>query len=53
MYRLFPCIPIFRGFFFLLKSVKKCVCMFGLKMPLLLVKNLFFVVKKSMSEFWH
>ena len=37
---LFPCIPIFRGFF-RLKSVKKCVCVVGLKNALLLVKSVF------------
>ena len=27
MYRFFPCIPIFRGFFFLIKSAKRmCIC---------------------------
>ena len=52
MYRLFSCIPIFRGVF-LLKSLKKCVCVVALKIALLLVKNLFFDVKKGMSEFWH
>ena len=51
MCRLFPCISIFRGFFFLLKSVKKkYVCVLVLKVTLLLMKNLFFVVKKGMSE---
>ena len=49
MCRLFPCIPIFRGGF-LLKSVKKCVCVLVLKIALLLVKNLFFGVKKGISE---
>ena len=46
MYRLFPCIPNFSADFF----IKKCVV--GLKIALLLVKNLFFGVKKGMSEFW-
>ena len=48
---LFPCIPISRGVF-LLKSVKKCVCVLVFKITLLLVKNLFFGVKKCMSRFW-
>ena len=53
MCRLFPCIPIFRGVF-LLKSVKKCVCVLVLKITLLLVENVkCFGVKKGMSEFWH
>ena len=43
MYRLFPCIPIFR------RGGGGCVV--GLKIVLLLVKNLFFDVKKGMSEF--
>ena len=51
MCRLLPCIPIFRGVF-LVKSVKKCVCVLALKIALLLVNNLFFGVKKGMSELW-
>ena len=50
MCRLFPCIPIFRGFFEL-KSVKKCVCVLVLKIALLLVRSVFFGVKKGISEF--
>ena len=50
MYRLFPCIPIFRVF--LLKGAKKCVCVLVLKIALLLVKKVCFVVLKGMSEFW-
>ena len=49
MCRLFPCIPIFRGFF-LLKSLKKCVCGLVLKIALLLVKNICFDVKNGISE---
>ena len=52
MYR-FPCIPIFRGVFLIKKCFKKCVCVVGLKIALILVKNLFFGVKKGISEFWH
>ena len=51
MCRLFPCIPIFRGFF-LIKKCKKCVCVLVLKITLLLVKNVCFGVKKGISEFW-
>ena len=51
MCRLIPCIPIFRGLFWL-KSVNKCVCVLVLKITLLLAKNLFFGVKKCMSNFW-
>ena len=47
---LFPCIPIFRGFFLIKKCKKKCVCVLVIKVILLLVKNLFFVLKKCMSE---
>ena len=52
MCRLFPCIPIFKGFFWL-KSVKKCVYVIMLKIALLLVKNLCFGVKKGISELLH
>ena len=48
MCRLFPCIPIFRRFF--IKKCKKNVCVVGLKIVLLLVKNVFFGVKKGMSK---
>ena len=44
MCRLFPCIPIFRGFFEL-KSVKKCVCVLVLKIALLLAKYFFWCEK--------
>ena len=46
MCRLYPCIPIFRGVF-LLKSVKKCLCVLVSKITLLLVKNVCFGVKKG------
>ena len=52
MCSLFPCIPIFRGFFRLESVKKKYVCVFVLKITLLLVKNVFFDAKKGMSEFW-
>ena len=42
--------PIFRGFF-LLKCVKKGVCVMVLKIALLLVKSVFFFCKKGMSKF--
>ena len=48
MSRLFPCIPIFRGFF-VIKSVKKCVYVM-LKMALVLVKNVFFWFEKSINK---
>ena len=38
MCRLFPCIPIFRGFF-RLKSVKKCVCVINLKNAVLPMRS--------------
>ena len=51
MYRLFPCIPIFRVF--LLKVQKDCVYVIMLKITLVLVKNMFFGLKKSISELLH
>ena len=52
MCKLFPYIPIFRGVF-LLKSVKKCLCVMGLKIALLLVKSVFINLGEGMSELWH
>ena len=49
MCRLFPCIPIFRGGF-LLKVQKECVYVIMLKIKLVLVKNMFFGLKKGISE---
>ena len=51
MCRLSPCIHIFKGKK-KKKSVKKCACVAVLKIALLLVKNIFFNVKKCISEFW-
>ena len=52
MYSFFPCIPIFR-WFFSIESVKRmCICDY-VKIALLLVKNVFFSLKKSISEFLH
>ena len=48
MYRLVPCIPIFRGIF-LLKVQKGCVYVIMLKITLVLVKNVFFGFKKGIS----
>ena len=48
MYRLFRCIPIFRVFF-LLKVKKECVYVIMLKIVLVLVKNVFFGLKKGAS----
>ena len=48
MCRLFLCIPIFRVF--LLKSVKKCVFVVGVKSALLLVKNVFINVREGISK---
>ena len=48
MYRLFPCIPIFRGF--LLKVQKKCLYVIMLKIALVLVKIYALVGKKGISE---
>ena len=50
MYRLFPCVPIFRGFFFLLKVQKECVYVIMLKIALVLVKSMFFSLKKGISR---
>ena len=53
MCELFPCVPIFRwggGRGFRLKSVKKCACVVGLRIALLLVKSVFINVKKGMSK---
>ena len=49
MCRLFPCIPIFKGFF-LLKVQNECAYVIMLKIALVLVKNVFFDVKKGMTE---
>ena len=48
MYRLVPCIPIFRGFF-LLKVQKGCVYVIMSKVALVLVKNVLFGLKKGIS----
>ena len=48
MYRLVPCIPIFRGFF-LLKVQKGCVYVIMLKIALVLVKIYVLVGKKGIS----
>ena len=59
MYRLFPCIPIFRGFF-LLKVQKGCVYVIMLKIALVLVKiyvlmykRVTALEKKGISELLH
>ena len=51
MCRLFPCIPIFRGFYIKKTFKKKCVCVVGLKIALLLVKNVFINLREGISEF--
>ena len=48
MYRLVPCILIFRGFI-LLKVQKGCVWEIMLKITLVLVKNVLFGLKKGIS----
>ena len=48
MCRLFPCIPIFKGFF-LLKVKKECVYVIMFKMALSLFKIYVLVVKKGIS----
>ena len=52
MYRLFPCIPIFRCSF-LLKVQKECVYVIMLKIALVHVKNVFFSLKKGISGLLH
>ena len=49
MYKLFPSIPISGGFFWL-KVQKECAYVIMLKIALVLVKNVFFDVKKGMTE---
>ena len=49
MCRLFPCIPIFKGFF-LLKVQKGCVYVIMLKTSLVLVKIYVLVGKKGISR---
>ena len=49
MYRLVPCIPIFKGFF-LLKVQKGCVYVIMLKIALVLVKIYVLVGKKGISR---
>ena len=48
MYRLVPCIPILGGG--VLKVQKECVYAIMLKIALVLVKNVFFGLKKGISE---
>ena len=50
MCSLFPCIPVFRRYFFKKKSVKKmCMCV-GVKNCISNMKNVFFGVKKGISK---
>ena len=48
MYRLVSCIPILEGFF-LLKVQKGCLYVIMLKMVLVLLKFMFFDMKKGIS----
>ena len=48
MCRLFLCIPIFRAFF--IKKCKKNVFVVGVKIALLLVKNVFINVREGISK---
>ena len=50
MYSLFPCIPIFRGLFFLLKVQKGCLYVIMLKIALVIVKIYVLVGKKGISK---
>ena len=49
MYKLFPCIPIFRGFF-LLKVQKGCVYVIMLKIALVLFQIYVLVGKKVQAD---
>ena len=51
MYRLGPCIPIFRGE--LLKVQKGCVYVNMLFLVLILIKNVFLNLKKGISRLMH
>ena len=53
MYRLFPCIPIFRQFFSQLEVYKECVYVIMLKIALLLANFVFFGLKKGISQLLH
>ena len=48
MCRLFPCIPIFKGFFFIKSANRMCICDY-VKIALLLVKIYVLVGKKRIS----
>ena len=48
MYRLVLCIPIFSGFFFIKSAKRMCICDY-VKIALVLVKNVFFDLKKGIS----
>ena len=50
MCRLFPCIPIFRGFFPIKKCKKMCLCDKIKKKTMLLMRNVFINVNKGISE---
>ena len=45
-------VHLFLGGFFRLKSVKKCVCVVGLKIVLLLLKSVFINLGEGMSKLW-
>ena len=49
MCSLFPCIPIFKGFFFQLKVQKECVYVIMLKIALFVVKIHVLVGEKCIS----
>ena len=50
MYSLVPCIPILRGFFFLLKMQKGCVYVNILLLILILFENCVFICEKGISN---
>ena len=52
MYRLGPCIPILRVFFFIKSAKKMCICKYII-LVLILVENIFIGLKKSISKKMH
>ena len=49
MYRLGPCIPILRVFFFIKSAKKMCICKYII-LVLILVENVFIGLKKGISK---
>ena len=49
MYRLGPCIPIFREVFLIKSAKRMCICEY-VKIVLVLIKNVFLGLKKGISR---